>query len=301
MGKWFTISVIILILIIAGVGYYGYSRIFSVSGPSTEQRAIVNGDSVLVDYYGYFSDNRVFDTSMLSVAKDDVNYPKASTFKLRGDADYKPFNFTVGKGTVIKGWDKGVMGMKKGESQLLVVPAEDGYGARYRSDLVKTLPTIEYAPVKDTMSAGDFNARYGTAPVLGKVIVDPFWKWGSYVSDISGSNVTVVNQPSLNVKFNAYGWDSAAETIDPTYNAGQGRITIVHYAAVNATVSAETVGNHIPSFKDISGIQTGAGQQTGPGKVVSVGSGQITIDFNEEICESVLYFRITIVAVFAVA
>ena len=40
------------------------------------------------------------------------------------------FKFVLGGGEVIKGWDKGVVGMKVGEKARLVVPAKLGYGAR---------------------------------------------------------------------------------------------------------------------------------------------------------------------------
>jgi hypothetical protein len=42
----------------------------------------------------------------------------------------KRFSFTIGEGTVIKGWDKGVKGMKKGGSRLLICPPALGYGKR---------------------------------------------------------------------------------------------------------------------------------------------------------------------------
>ncbi|PKO53026.1 MAG: peptidylprolyl isomerase [Betaproteobacteria bacterium HGW-Betaproteobacteria-20] len=42
----------------------------------------------------------------------------------------QPFNFHLGAGQVIQGWDEGFAGMKVGGKRTLIIPSEMGYGAR---------------------------------------------------------------------------------------------------------------------------------------------------------------------------
>eukprot|EP00930_Biecheleria_cincta_P087285 TRINITY_DN76533_c0_g1_i1.p1 TRINITY_DN76533_c0_g1~~TRINITY_DN76533_c0_g1_i1.p1 ORF type:complete len:119 (+),score=29.31 TRINITY_DN76533_c0_g1_i1:59-415(+) len=45
------------------------------------------------------------------------------------DPGQKPFTYQAGVGKVITGWDQGCLGMSVGEERMLVIPADEGYGA----------------------------------------------------------------------------------------------------------------------------------------------------------------------------
>lgn len=77
-----------------------------VVGKGAEAKA---GDSVKVHYVGTLPDGKEFDSSK---------------------KHNQPFDFELGAGRVIKGWDQGVAGMKVGGKRKLTVPPSLGYGAR---------------------------------------------------------------------------------------------------------------------------------------------------------------------------
>jgi hypothetical protein len=69
----------------------------------------VDGQSLEVNYTGYLQNGTVFDSSL--------------------NAGRSPFDFTLGAGQVITGWDQGLVGIKVGEQRVLVIPPALAYGS----------------------------------------------------------------------------------------------------------------------------------------------------------------------------
>lgn len=80
------------------------------------------GDRVACNYTGRFTNGKVFDSSMG-----------------RG-----PYEFTLGRGEVIKGWDEGVTGMHVGGKRRLIVPPNLAYGSQGMGGVIPPNSTLTF-------------------------------------------------------------------------------------------------------------------------------------------------------------
>ena len=94
-------------------------------GTGAEAKA---GQSVTVHYTGWLYDE----------SASDQHGRKFDSSRDRGE----PFVFALGGGTVIKGWDQGVAGMKVGGQRTLVLPPEFGYGSRGAGGVIPPNATL---------------------------------------------------------------------------------------------------------------------------------------------------------------
>lgn len=115
---------VVVALAVAGFMFYGISYLYSKLGGNnlvnknqimadvqietvsegTGQDMVEMGDTVKVAYIGMFEDGQEFDRA------------------------HEPFEVTLGVDPIIKGWEKGILGMKVGEERRLIIPPSLGYG-----------------------------------------------------------------------------------------------------------------------------------------------------------------------------
>lgn len=105
------------------------SQTTTPSGLIYEDVVVGSGDAAALDktvsvhYTGWLTDGTKFDSSK------DRN---------------EPFEFPLGAGYVIRGWDEGVQGMRVGGVRKLTIPPELGYGARGAGGVIPPNATLVF-------------------------------------------------------------------------------------------------------------------------------------------------------------
>ena len=96
----------------------------------TGTKKVEKGNKVVVHYIGRLDDETVFDTSVEEIAKACGKYMTGRDYS-------QGLTFQVGGGQMIPGFDKGVEGMKVGQTKTVHIEAKDAYGERSEKNIIK--------------------------------------------------------------------------------------------------------------------------------------------------------------------
>jgi len=108
---------------------------YVVTQPSLKHKPLA-GDTLLVNYIGRTTNDKVFDSSIQAEAqKAGLNQP---------GRNYEPLQVVVGAGNVIKGWDEGLLLLNEGSKAKLIIPSDLGYGASGAGEDIPPFSTLVF-------------------------------------------------------------------------------------------------------------------------------------------------------------
>lgn len=149
------------------------------------------------------TDGKILETTVMSVAQANGLYQTGAT--------YQPFQVMIGTNSVIPGFEKGLLGLKKGEKKVIRVSPEEGYGTGARLEQI---------------------AKYQVAPVF--TIKQPRALFQDVV-------VQTVSKEEVNDEM------KAAQVGQVLTGANGAKVTVLATTATGVTVELENVDN--PFYK----------------------------------------------------
>lgn len=279
---------LILVVAIAGVGMFFYldvNKPIKVSAPLLVQE----GDNVTVNYIGIFGSGfdqgKVFDTSYLSIARDNASYPKAVSFTFRGASGYTPLSAHVGPNTegsytsLITGFWTAMVGIPVNDTVRAVIPPSQGYGAANPAD-VQVLPLTQELPMITSYSPAGFGKAFSNMSAqVGAVFTDPHYGWEDTVLSENSTSVTVESTPHVGEVVKPFGWPVTVTNVSSTTSLN-GTITIVN------DLTPQSVGE----FKGTNWVNGKAFFLSN----VSLSAQTYTMNYNQEVQGNTLIFYISV-------
>lgn len=108
---------------------------YVITQPSLKPKPLT-GDTLLVNYVGRTTNGKVFDSSIEAEAqKAGLNQPGRK---------YEPLQVIVGTGSVIKGWDEGLLLLNEGSKAKLIIPSNLGYGTEGAGEDIPPYSTLVF-------------------------------------------------------------------------------------------------------------------------------------------------------------
>ena len=294
--------VLVAVAVVVSVGVVGYVVYDNSLEHSTGiSDPIEMGDLVTLNYIGSFSSGRVFDTSLLDVATNDIVYPKSLTFSIRDNESYRPFDMTAGlygaQGGTIKGFALGVLGLRVGDTQTIEVLPEDGYAVD--PDMVESVDIVQHINATETMSETDFRSLFNIEPVVMDRVPHYLWTWDVLILEVGFNVVTYKNVPDVGQVVYPFGdpmddedpsgWACVVESYSPSANDGIGEVVVRHLVTEEDVYEVKGTLYTGQTF-----ILSGYDAENG---TLEIHRSNPETGYDGEISGRTLYFEVTIIAI----
>lgn len=294
-----TTYIIVIIVAAASIGgAYGINRYYFADENDVDEpdKVVEEGDQVTAHYIGWLEDDRIYEGRRVFDSSREVDQDTIITFADRERGD--PFQFTVDREEVIDGWVEEVIGMREGETKTFTLPPEKAYPA-WSEDLIYEIDRTETLPVYEDIEIEEFTERYGEEPQMDMVVTDEFWNWDKMIIDIGGEMVTLMHDPEVGENYRTYIADSSEWTTEVlSIDSSDDLITVQHEVEEPTLVDAAHIGLHREEFLKVEENRRRTGQSPDTtGIVVDVTEETITIDFNDEVNNKQLTFRMEILEI----
>jgi len=288
-------AIVVAVLMIGGLSVMTWLDERDNDKKKTEEILTVSeGDEISVDYTGRFLGpngelGALFDTTIPEDARND-SIPKAITFEEK--PTYDDMTFTVGSGQMIKGFDRGVLGMTVGSEKYITVPPEDGYGYPI-PELYYDLQSKQSIPLREEIPADKFPTLFPQVdPDTMSSFIHPFWSWEVLIIDHDPEKVVLLNQPVYMENYGQFPWNVTVTDISTSRNV----IQLTHHIEdIDPDSTLVQFPIMYPLDAEWADAARAANQGNDPpsGRIASVG-GVITIDFNREVVGRTLVFKVRV-------
>jgi FKBP-type peptidyl-prolyl cis-trans isomerase 2 len=255
--------------------------------PSSDAMAS-DGDTVSVNYtgtyYAYYGEENavVFDTSYSGIANDD-NVAKSNDFTKK--SSYSPLEFTVGKGTMLAGFEDSVIGHKVGDKYKIYLSATEGYLGASTEGKLSTTDNVMNST--ETMPKSQFTSIYSDVTISNSQMVkfESKYTWDAYVMGTDNGNSVIISyMPTVGSSYTVY--ESGDTTV--TY-----KVTSVSDGKIHYDIDIKN-----PKYvngSEIQMIKINLGEETI--YITNISGSDITYKTGSERINEPLYFEIEIVSI----
>ena len=244
---------------------------------STQTLTAANNDKLRMEYTGWLDDGTQFDSSR--------------------QAGRTPFEFTLGIGDVIAGWDQGVLGMKVGEVRKLIIPAALGYQDQVKQGIppgsrltfeIELLGINFVKTTNDSLSAVAEDSGARTIPFADVLGNDRIGRDGAFGQSLTISAVSSPVGGTVSISGNNIVFTPTANFAGPASFTYTAQSTGSRSDPTTATATVSFNVTQVPDAPTVTAATTAEDAQSTTGLVINRNSA--------DAAGAVTHFKITAIA-----